>query len=153
SIGRGGRDAPARHRHPSDAGTDPADSELLSAGSPGFGRARLRPRPPPVSQQGDRDRLMPTALTNARVLTRDGWRDDAVVVVEGGRIAAVGADKAVAGEVVDLKGRLLVPGFIDTQVNGGGDVLFNECPTAECIARIGAAHRRFRTTGYLPTPT
>jgi len=30
-------------------------------------------------------------------------------------------------------------------------VLFNECPTAECIARIGAAHRRFGTTGFMPT--
>ena len=94
---------------------------------------------------------MPTTLTNARVLTQDGWRDDVIVVIEDGRIAAVGSAEKVAGEIVDLDGRLLVPGFIDTQVNGGGDVLFNECPTAECVDRIGAAHRRFGTTGFLPT--
>jgi len=95
---------------------------------------------------------MPTTLTNARVLTGDGWRDDAAVVIADGRIAAVQpAADAPAGEVVDLGERLLVPGFIDTQVNGGDDVLFNECPTAECIDRIGAAHRRFGTTGFLPT--
>jgi N-acetylglucosamine-6-phosphate deacetylase len=46
---------------------------------------------------------------------------------------------------------LLAPGFIDCQVNGGGGVLFNETPTVEGIAAIGAAHRRFGTTGFLPT--
>jgi N-acetylglucosamine-6-phosphate deacetylase len=45
----------------------------------------------------------------------------------------------------------LVPGFIDLQVNGGGDVLFNDFPTLGGIAAIAAAHRRFGTTGFLPT--
>jgi N-acetylglucosamine-6-phosphate deacetylase len=46
---------------------------------------------------------------------------------------------------------LLAPGFIDVQVNGGGGVLFNENRTIAGIAAIGAAHRRFGTTGFLPT--
>ncbi len=37
------------------------------------------------------------------------------------------------------------------QVNGGGDRLFNDDPSVETIAAIGAAHRRFGTTGFLPT--
>jgi N-acetylglucosamine-6-phosphate deacetylase len=48
-------------------------------------------------------------------------------------------------------GTWLAPGFIDVQVNGGGDVLFNDCPTPDGIATIAAAHRRFGTTGLLPT--
>jgi N-acetylglucosamine-6-phosphate deacetylase len=36
-------------------------------------------------------------------------------------------------------------------VNGGGGVLFNDAPTVDAIAAIGAAHRRFGTTGFLPT--
>ena len=48
-------------------------------------------------------------------------------------------------------GRWLAPGFIDTQVNGGGDVLFNDAPTPDGIPAIAAAHRRFGTTGLLPT--
>lgn len=44
-----------------------------------------------------------------------------------------------------------MPGFIDTQVNGGGGVLFNDSPSVEGIAAIGAAHARFGTTGFLPT--
>jgi N-acetylglucosamine-6-phosphate deacetylase len=45
----------------------------------------------------------------------------------------------------------LAPGFIDLQVNGGGDILFNEIPTPEGIRAIAAAHRRFGTTAFLPT--
>ena len=45
----------------------------------------------------------------------------------------------------------LAPGFIDIQVNGGGDVLFNDAPTPEAIRAIVAAHRRFGTTALLPT--
>lgn len=49
------------------------------------------------------------------------------------------------------KGAWLAPGFIDVQVNGGGDVLLNDTPTVEGIAAIAAAHRRFGTTALLPT--
>lgn len=45
----------------------------------------------------------------------------------------------------------LVPGFLDLQVNGGGDVLFNTQPDVAGIAAIAAAHRRFGTVGLLPT--
>jgi N-acetylglucosamine-6-phosphate deacetylase len=45
----------------------------------------------------------------------------------------------------------LVPGFIDLQVNGGGNILFNDVLTPAGIATIAAAHRRFGTTGLLAT--
>jgi N-acetylglucosamine-6-phosphate deacetylase len=45
----------------------------------------------------------------------------------------------------------LAPGFIDIQVNGGGDVLFNDAPTPNGIRTIAAAHRKFGTTSLLPT--
>ncbi len=43
-----------------------------------------------------------------------------------------------AAQQHDLAGRMLVPGFIDTQVNGGGGVLFNDAPNVETIRRIVA---------------
>ena len=45
----------------------------------------------------------------------------------------------------------VTPGFIDLQVNGGGDVLLNNDPTAGGMRTIAAAHRRFGTVGLLPT--
>jgi N-acetylglucosamine-6-phosphate deacetylase len=97
---------------------------------------------------------MARAFVNGRVLTPQGFRDDIAVLVEGDRIeAVVAADDARVRDADrhDLDGNLLLPGFIDSQVNGGGDVLFNDAPTVATIRRIGQAHRRFGTTGFLPT--
>ena len=95
---------------------------------------------------------MRTVLINGRVLTGEGLRDDVAVILDGDRIAdVVAADSAPGGNRVDLDGGTLLPGFIDTQVNGGGGVLFNDEPTVGGIAAIAAAHRRFGTTGFLPT--
>jgi N-acetylglucosamine-6-phosphate deacetylase len=95
-----------------------------------------------------------TALINARVLGDAGFIDSAAVLLDGARIAdiVVPSDPRVrAAQVVDLDGLMLAPGFIDCQVNGGGGVLFNDTPTVDGIACIAAAHRRFGTTGLLPT--
>jgi N-acetylglucosamine-6-phosphate deacetylase len=43
------------------------------------------------------------------------------------------------------------PGFLDLQVNGGGGALLNNQPDATAIRTMVAAHRRFGTTGILPT--
>lgn len=97
---------------------------------------------------------MPLALTHARVLTAHGWRDDLAVLVEGARIAALLPHEHAqvrAAQAVDLDGQTLLPGFIDAQVNGGGGALFNAAPTVDTIRTIGAAHRQFGTTGFLPT--
>lgn len=95
-----------------------------------------------------------TALVNGRVLGDHGPQDGWTVLVRGHRIEAVArADDArvASAQRHDLKGQLLLPGFIDVQVNGGGGVLFNAEPTVEALAAIGAAHRKFGTTGFLPT--
>ncbi len=97
---------------------------------------------------------MTCALTNARVLTDDGWHHDLAIVLDGKRIDALMplSDARLQGvPQQNLGGAMLLPGFIDVQVNGGGGVLFNEAPTVETIRRIGTAHRRYGTTGFLPT--
>ena len=93
------------------------------------------------------------ALTNAQTLVGGEFRDGLAVLIEGDRIASVVPDAMIPdmSDRRDLGGARLVPGFIDTQVNGGGDVLFNDVPTVEAIRRIGAAHASFGTTGFLPT--
>lgn len=97
---------------------------------------------------------MPTAFINGRILTDAGVEEGLAVLIEGDRITAVARRPEVrldGAEVIDLDGKLLLPGFIDTQVNGGGGVLFNREPTVDTIAEIGRVHRQFGTTGFLPT--
>jgi N-acetylglucosamine-6-phosphate deacetylase len=97
---------------------------------------------------------MRTALVNGRLLTGAGFVSGKTLLLSGARIEALlePQDPRCAGAVsVDLKGQLLLPGFIDVQVNGGGGVLFNDDPTPESVRAIGAAHRTFGTTGFMPT--
>jgi N-acetylglucosamine-6-phosphate deacetylase len=97
---------------------------------------------------------MSVALVNGRVL-RDGVLvEGQCVLLNGGRITAIVEaqdPRCQHAQHHDLGGGLLLPGFIDSQVNGGGGVLFNDAPGVETIRAIGAAHRRFGTTGFLPT--
>jgi N-acetylglucosamine-6-phosphate deacetylase len=79
---------------------------------------------------------------------------DRAVVVDGSRIASLVPRRDVpAGVPVAAlpEGLWLAPGFIDTQVNGGGSILFNDTPTPDAIATIVRAHRKFGTTALLPT--
>ena len=94
---------------------------------------------------------MRQALVNGRILTDDGFVDGHCVMIDDGRISEVRDGIPADAEPFDLRGGTLLPGFIDVQVNGGGDRLFNDDPSVDTIAAIGAAHRRFGTTGFLPT--
>jgi len=81
-------------------------------------------------------------------------RHDCAVVIDGPRIHAVLRPDAVPAAIPCRhlpRGAWLAPGFIDIQVNGGGDVLFNDDPSPRAISAIAAAHRRFGTTALLPT--
>lgn len=90
-------------------------------------------------------------LTNCRVFDGDALHERAAVRIDGGRITAVAAAADGSAAHVDLGGRLLVPGFVDLQVNGGGGVLFNERPEPDSLRQIAAAHRRYGTVAMLPT--
>lgn len=95
---------------------------------------------------------MAFALTGARVFDGAEFHDGHSVVVDDARIAALLRDDDVpAGTRKRRVEGLIAPGFIDCQVNGGGGVLFNDDRTVDGIAAIAAAHRRFGTTGLLPT--
>ena len=97
---------------------------------------------------------MSRAISHARVFDGERLLDDHAVILDQDRIAEVLPSAALPADMpieADLNGAYLTPGFIDLQVNGGGGVLFNGAPTAEAIRAIGAAHRRYGTTGFLPT--
>ncbi|MDF1768608.1 amidohydrolase family protein [Maricaulis sp.] len=72
------------------------------------------------------------ALTNARIITMAGEDggviENGTIVIDGNRIAAVGADVTVpeGAQTVDMSGRTITPGFIDAHAHGPqgtGDII------------------------------
>ena len=68
---------------------------------------------------------------------------DKVLTIDNGVIMKVDD----AGSHENIKQGLLIPGFIDIQVNGGGGYLFNQQPSVDSIKKIADAHAQFGTTG------
>lgn len=92
------------------------------------------------------------ALTGARIFDGADWHDRAALVVGDGAVEGMmAADSPSDARRVPLDGGMLVPGFIDLQVNGGGGVLLNEVPNVEGIRTICETFFQFGTTGLLPT--
>jgi len=81
---------------------------------------------------------MPVALVNARVLLDDGFVEGKCVLLEQGRILAIVDEsdpRALAASRRDLGGNLLLPGFIDSQVNGGRRRAFQRRSERRCNTR------------------
>jgi N-acetylglucosamine-6-phosphate deacetylase len=100
------------------------------------------------------NKRIPSAVVASHVFDGAVVHRDAAIVIEGEQILALlprGDLPRAIDAVVLPDGLWIAPGFIDLQVNGGGDVLFNDVPTPEGIAAIAAAHRKFGTTALLPT--
>lgn len=92
------------------------------------------------------------ALRADRVLLADGFVAGMNVLIADGTVIDVCPDSRRPHDaLVRLLEGDLVPGFIDLQVNGGGGVLLNDHPDLDGVRRIAAAHRRFGSTGLLPT--
>ncbi|MEO1017365.1 MAG: N-acetylglucosamine-6-phosphate deacetylase [Pseudomonadota bacterium] len=96
---------------------------------------------------------MKYALSGVPIYTGEVLLDDRSIIVEGSHILDVVANDKVPpdAEPIGLEGKILAPGFIDLQVNGGGGQLFNDAPTVETIEAIATAHMPFGVTGFLPT--
>ncbi len=92
------------------------------------------------------------ALTGARIFDGEQWHDRTALVVGDGVIeSTMAADSPSDARRVPLDGGMLVPGFIDLQVNGGGGVLLNDQPTVGAIRTICETFYQFGTTALLPT--
>ena len=95
-----------------------------------------------------------TAIAANHVFDGVALHRDTAVLIDGTSITALlpRAEVPANAQVRALPdGLWLAPGFIDTQVNGGGGVLLNDDPTPEGISAIVAANRKFGTTALLPT--
>lgn len=83
-----------------------------------------------------------------RLFDGQNFIDDQVLTITDGAISAI--DQNTDDADITASG-LVVPGYIDLQVNGGGGVLFNDDPSVENLKTIMAAHAKFGTTAMMPT--
>ncbi|MCC9622809.1 N-acetylglucosamine-6-phosphate deacetylase [Thalassospira sp. MA62] len=93
------------------------------------------------------------AIANTRIFDGETFHDGNAVLVHNGFIQEIVAQKDVPSglTVVDGGGRILAPGLVDIQVNGGAGLLFNDVPTVAGIRTIMSGHRQYGTTAMLPT--
>ncbi|MEX3009834.1 N-acetylglucosamine-6-phosphate deacetylase [Hoeflea sp. TYP-13] len=94
------------------------------------------------------------AATSApRIFDGSDWHSGSAVIHRDGAVIGLAPASDLPDDlpVTSLDHGMLVPGFVDLQVNGGGGVLLNEMPSVEAIETICAAHSRFGTTALLPT--
>ena len=88
--------------------------------------------------------LIPDAIFDGQTL-----RQGAALAVAGTRSLRI--DTPPPGAAIRHVKGTLTPGFLDLQVNGGGDALLNNDQSPQALHTMAAAHRRFGTVGILPT--
>lgn len=92
------------------------------------------------------------AITGARIFDGDTWYDRMALVVTDGKVEGLVAEDSPTDAIrVPADGAMIVPGFIDLQVNGAGGAQLNDTPTVDAIRTICSAFAKFGTTGVLPT--
>lgn len=92
------------------------------------------------------------ALVGADVFDGKRLLKDNAVLIDGGKlriIPAAGLPQYCAREA--LSGGILMPGFVDLQVNGGGGAMLNDAPSRATIETIARAHHGLGTRAFLPT--
>ena len=92
----------------------------------------------------------PLTLQNARVVLPDRIMDAGTVVVESGLIVSVSDSVTPKGEVLDLSGATLLPGFIDVHIHGAVGVDVMEA-TPHGLQEVSEYLATQGVTGWLPT--
>jgi predicted amidohydrolase YtcJ len=116
----------------------------------------------PGGSQAQRKRAVSLVLTNGKVFTADARGHIAeAVAVDGERIVAVGSSREIAAKfegarTIDLKGRLVTPGFNDAHIHflGGGLSLLRvnlvgAKTLAEAKARVAARVREVQPGAWV----
>ncbi len=93
------------------------------------------------------------AITNARVFDGEKFLDGVSVIIENNRIKSI--ENEISPDAVmtkiDLKGRMLIPGYIDLQVNGCGGADINHDISIDTLQIMKQTCLRHGTTKFMPT--
>lgn len=91
---------------------------------------------------------MITTLIAEQLFDGEEFYTNRPISFKDGKILSL--DTVNGAKEIKLPG-MLVPGFIDVQVNGGGGCLFNHQTNIETLIKMVKAHGQFGTTALLPT--
>jgi len=100
------------------------------------------------------DKDKKTIISGGTIITPFQILEDKVISIQKGKIIAIENKKDVViqagSEIIDARGKFVVPGFIDIHVHGGGgsDIMDGRY---EAVKQVAATHSRFGTTAFLPT--
>lgn len=93
---------------------------------------------------------MSLLIRNARVVTEGEVLEGSDVRCDAGRIVEIGRGLSAGDSVIDAEGRVLLPGFLDVHIHGGGghDTMTGSVEALNGLCNTHAVHG---TTGLLAT--
>lgn len=91
-----------------------------------------------------------TAITNCRIYTQNSIEENAVLLVEDGKIISIQKELPVDAEVADMQGWNIAAGMIDIQVNGGERFYFSDNLTTEALDDLTQSSMKYGATHVLP---
>jgi len=98
---------------------------------------------------------MKTCIQHIDIFTETGWVRGGSLLIEDTRIAGIfqagdGTAAKEADDIIDARGNLAIPGFIDTHVHGGGGHDIND-GTMESIVKTRDFYQKHGVTSIAPS--
>ncbi|SHJ37933.1 N-acetylglucosamine 6-phosphate deacetylase [Shimia gijangensis] len=93
------------------------------------------------------------AYVGARIHDGVRFHDDHALVIytDGSRDLIARSELSNDNQIKTLPGGIILPGYVDLQVNGGGGVMFNDDQSVDALRTIAKAHASIGTAALLPT--
>ena len=90
------------------------------------------------------------AIVNGRIIVPNKVLENKVLVIRDGKIIDITDNPIDSAEIIDAKGLIVAPGFVDVHIHGsmGADVMDG---TVDAIKVIASGIAQYGTTSFLPT--